>query len=268
MNTDTTPRHPIGDVAARTGVNPVTLRAWQRRFGLLKPGRTPKGHRLYSEADIDRIHQILSWLDKGVAISQVRALLESAGAQTPDDPWQAHQETLTQAVIAMNGDKLARELDQLTALYTFELTLTRALRPWLESLQSRFADRADANLMLCWAQQQLLLYLQGHCSRGQSQLTGDCALLVLLRTPALEGAIAALSLTHQGEKCSQLPTDTLDGCQLLSPNRLILCLPAKLAGDERQQLSKLKARGITLRVVGPFAALHRDDPLFWEAAHG
>lgn len=28
---------PIGELARRTGVNPVTLRAWERRYGLLKP---------------------------------------------------------------------------------------------------------------------------------------------------------------------------------------------------------------------------------------
>ncbi|OOE97942.1 hypothetical protein BZG79_15885, partial [Salinivibrio sp. MA427] len=37
----------ISQVAEQTGVNPVTLRAWQRRYGLLSPARTAKGHRLY-----------------------------------------------------------------------------------------------------------------------------------------------------------------------------------------------------------------------------
>ncbi|MCA1898692.1 MerR family DNA-binding transcriptional regulator, partial [Shewanella putrefaciens] len=39
---------PIGEVSSITGVNAVTLRAWQRRFGLVIPERTPKGHRLYT----------------------------------------------------------------------------------------------------------------------------------------------------------------------------------------------------------------------------
>ena len=32
--------YSIGDVAERCGINPVTLRAWQRRYGLLKPQRS------------------------------------------------------------------------------------------------------------------------------------------------------------------------------------------------------------------------------------
>ena len=38
----------ISEVCQQTGVAAVTLRAWERRYGLIKPKRTPKGHRLYS----------------------------------------------------------------------------------------------------------------------------------------------------------------------------------------------------------------------------
>ncbi|HWT28549.1 MAG TPA: MerR family DNA-binding transcriptional regulator, partial [Methylophilaceae bacterium] len=37
---------PIRTVAALTGINPITLRTWERRYGLIAPIRTPKGHRL------------------------------------------------------------------------------------------------------------------------------------------------------------------------------------------------------------------------------
>ena len=46
--------YSIGDVAKRCGINPVTLRAWQRRYGLLKPQRSEGGHRLFDEEDIQR----------------------------------------------------------------------------------------------------------------------------------------------------------------------------------------------------------------------
>ena len=62
--------YPIRTVAAITGVNPVTLRAWESRYGLVRPRRTAKGHRLYSNREIDVINETLALLDKGVAISQ------------------------------------------------------------------------------------------------------------------------------------------------------------------------------------------------------
>ena len=41
--------YPIRTVSSLTGVNSITLRAWERRYGLIKPVRTPKGHRLYTQ---------------------------------------------------------------------------------------------------------------------------------------------------------------------------------------------------------------------------
>ena len=55
---------PIRDVSRLTGVNPVTLRAWERRYGLIQPIRTESGHRLYSKADIETVNRILGWIEK------------------------------------------------------------------------------------------------------------------------------------------------------------------------------------------------------------
>ncbi|QMV16274.1 MerR family transcriptional regulator [Vibrio spartinae] len=71
-------RYAIREVSAITGVKPVTLRAWQRRYHLVEPSRTEKGHRLYSEQDIQQIQQIQSWLAKGISIGNVTQLLQSA----------------------------------------------------------------------------------------------------------------------------------------------------------------------------------------------
>ncbi|AGA34033.1 putative transcriptional regulator, MerR family [Thioalkalivibrio nitratireducens DSM 14787] len=77
---------PIRHVCAETGVNPVTLRAWERRYGLIRPLRTPKGHRLYSTEDIARIKRILALLDEGVAVSQVGRVLERNPRSGPAAP--------------------------------------------------------------------------------------------------------------------------------------------------------------------------------------
>jgi DNA-binding transcriptional MerR regulator len=85
--------YTIGEVALLCDINPVTLRAWQRRYGLLKPQRTDGGHRLFNDADIDRIREIKSWIDNGVQVGKVKSLLSQ------DDPdtqhiWREQQETL------------------------------------------------------------------------------------------------------------------------------------------------------------------------------
>ena len=48
----------LGSVLHETGIAADTLRAWERRYGVPMPRRTPGGHRLYSEQDV----QLVKWL--------------------------------------------------------------------------------------------------------------------------------------------------------------------------------------------------------------
>lgn len=60
--------YSIGEFARLSGITATTLRAWQRRYGLLKPERTDGGHRLYSDEDVQQALKILDWVKKGVPI--------------------------------------------------------------------------------------------------------------------------------------------------------------------------------------------------------
>ncbi|MBN3079755.1 MerR family transcriptional regulator [Pectobacterium polaris] len=85
--------YSIGDVAERCGINPVTLRAWQRRYGLLKPQRSEGGHRQFDESDIQRIEEIKRWVESGVPVGKVKALLEKKSVSI-NDGWSALQEEM------------------------------------------------------------------------------------------------------------------------------------------------------------------------------
>jgi DNA-binding transcriptional MerR regulator len=60
---------PIGEVARRTGVTVPTLRAWERRYGLLVPVRTGGGHRRYSDEDVRRVLAVLELTGQGWAVA-------------------------------------------------------------------------------------------------------------------------------------------------------------------------------------------------------
>lgn len=65
------PEFTIKTVQHRTGIKPVTLRAWERRYELLEPARLPNGYRLYSERDIQLLLWVQRRVDSGISISQV-----------------------------------------------------------------------------------------------------------------------------------------------------------------------------------------------------
>ena len=73
---DTTPRHPIRVVAQRTGLTPATLRAWERRYEVVDPGRSDAGQRLYSDRDLERLTVLRELTEAGRPISMVAALSE------------------------------------------------------------------------------------------------------------------------------------------------------------------------------------------------
>jgi DNA-binding transcriptional MerR regulator/methylmalonyl-CoA mutase cobalamin-binding subunit len=72
-----TPRHPIRVVAQRTGLTAATIRAWERRYRTVSPGRSAGGQRLYSDQDVKRLTTLKALTDGGRTISVVSTLTDS-----------------------------------------------------------------------------------------------------------------------------------------------------------------------------------------------
>jgi MerR family transcriptional regulator, light-induced transcriptional regulator len=68
------PRHPIRVVTRRTGLSAAALRAWERRYCAVVPGRTDGGQRLYSDEDIQRLILLRRGVEGGRSIGQLAAL--------------------------------------------------------------------------------------------------------------------------------------------------------------------------------------------------
>lgn len=141
--------YPIRTVSTLTGVNPVTLRAWERRYGLVRPQRTPKGHRLYTEADIDRIHRILELLQQGIPIGQARRLIDSVATPEPpapraqeDDPWSAYRARMVRAIKRFDEDALNAAYNDALSLYPVDLVSRLLVLPLIEQLRPRWRREA------------------------------------------------------------------------------------------------------------------------------
>lgn len=183
---------PIREVSRLTGVNPVTLRAWERRYGLIQPTRTDSGHRLYSQADIDAVRSILAWIERGVAVSKVGSILaksaSSRSVATPahndasSDDWSQWQDQLRGALQNFDESRLERVYGQIFSCYPLQVVFQSIFMPvWQELLlrQDEVGQRGEW-LMLdgflrgrCWQRLQLgrddsrervlLVALPGHC---------------------------------------------------------------------------------------------------------
>ena len=140
--------YPISAVSTLTGVNSVTLRAWERRYGLIRPNRTDSGHRLYSEDDIERIKLILQLLDEGIAISKVKDALrivverETQPRQDLDSPWLAYQQAMLEGVAQFNEKMLEEIYNEAMSLYPVDVVTQKLLLPLLEQLGERWKDSA------------------------------------------------------------------------------------------------------------------------------
>ena len=134
-------RYPIRTVASLTGVLPVTLRAWERRYGLIRPSRTSTGHRLYTEAQVDQIHEVLALMAKGVPIGQMRrALTGSAQARQSRPaagPWTRYLERLSAAIARFDEAALDAVYDEALSLHPIGRVTGSLLMPLLSALGQR-----------------------------------------------------------------------------------------------------------------------------------
>ena len=134
---------PIREVARQTGVNPVTLRAWERRYGLIVPLRTGSGHRRYSTKDVARIRLILTWMERGIAVGQVKGLLcipqaPTAADASPASPWEEQRRYLMHAVANLAERQLDERFNAAVALYPPLALYRQLLEPLLDKLELRW----------------------------------------------------------------------------------------------------------------------------------
>lgn len=62
------PKYRIGAIAKMSGVAVATLRAWQRRYGVVQPQKSSGGQRLFDEQDLSKLKCIKELIDLGFAI--------------------------------------------------------------------------------------------------------------------------------------------------------------------------------------------------------
>jgi MerR family transcriptional regulator, light-induced transcriptional regulator len=161
--------YPIGAVARKTGLSVHTLRAWERRYGVVTPQRSAGGTRLYSNADVTRLRLLRRATEAGHPIGQVaplpaeslRELLrEELQAEPMPRPFQTLPpregsatlvEEIMRAVEVMDGPRIHALLMQAVVALPVERVLQGVIVPVLRQVGDRWAAGA-----ICPANEHLL----------------------------------------------------------------------------------------------------------------
>lgn len=144
------PKYKIKKVSELTGILPVTLRAWERRYGVLSPERKENRYRLYSEQDI----AILKWLNSqtasGISISTAASNLHTMRTNNewpnllptertqkkvkPSIPPERFAEQLFNLLSQHNEADGLKLMQEITSGFDLETLIVRIITPCLNSI--------------------------------------------------------------------------------------------------------------------------------------
>ncbi|WP_189471335.1 MerR family transcriptional regulator [Litchfieldella qijiaojingensis] len=266
------PLYPIREVSRLTGVNPVTLRAWERRYGLIRPQRTPKGHRLYARDDIERIERILQWLNRGVPVSQVRELLDQPRVVETPDPvagdWPSQRQHLIAAVESLDLLRLDALFNQCMALYPVDTCLRELFKPVVDELEERWHDQLGATLQ----RRTLEAFLRTRIGIRlyHANLTSRGSVVLISRLPEDQGTLwdllVALAASQHGYQVhlfdAPLPFSELPlAVERFKASALLLCSgQAERTDLIRRQLPRLAEQlDVPVGLCGPVARIRQSE---------
>lgn len=135
----------VGELARRAGVAPATLRAWERRYGIVAPRRGESGYRLYSEDDERRVRRMTGLIASGLAPAEAARRAGESRAEEPQpsalaaegetDVVAGYREALGRALADFDEAAADRVLDRAIAVLSLDALLDDVVLPALRGLE-------------------------------------------------------------------------------------------------------------------------------------
>ncbi len=169
----------IGELSRRVGESPELLRAWELRYGLVAPERTPGGLRLYSEKDERRVRVMRHHINMGLSASEAARL-----AKLADDPQSEAATTslaeleaaLERSFDALDEPAAQAALDRVLIAFGLRAVLSEVILPFLRGLGVRWAAGQTSVAQEHFASSVIAGRLRG-LARGWGQGVGPRAIL-------------------------------------------------------------------------------------------
>jgi DNA-binding transcriptional MerR regulator len=253
----------IGELSRRLGVSDHVLRAWERRYGVLRPVRTAGGFRLYSEADLERVRRMQAYLAQGLSAAEAaRAAVDgeppagmAAGVDGPalhDGPADAIA-ALAGALDEFDEPTAHAVLDRLLGTLTVETVLRDVVLPYLRALGDRW-ERGEVSVAQEHFASNLIRGRLAGLARGWGHGHGPRAILACVPDELHDIALLAFGivLNRNGWRVEFLGASTplADLIQIASAQRPDLVV---LAGTTPERFDGLTGDLIRLARVAPIA---------------
>ncbi len=137
----------IGDLSARTGVAAHQLRAWEHRYGLLRPRRSDGNYRLYTPADEQRVRLMQRYLAEGMPPAQAAELTSAArftvsvgaGREVPAGEVGVAHDEIRGALTRFDETSAQRTLERLLSAFTPTTVARDVLLPYMHDLGERWS---------------------------------------------------------------------------------------------------------------------------------
>jgi len=237
--------YSIGEVAERCGINPVTLRAWQRRYGLLRPQRSEGGHRQFDESDIQRIEEIKRWIESGVSVSKVKALLDE-NKLAGQAGWTSVQEEMMSTLRQVNPARLQAMLTTLAQQYSAEQFIEDIIMPVRQRMS---LDPNTARVMLSLLDGVLIEYAAAAIAQARSQAAKEALLVAWDNHDRTRLWLEAWRLSQQGWRIHVL-AEPLDSPhpEFFPGQQLFVWTGKPLTPSQLQQLTHWRNQGFTVAI--------------------
>ncbi|MGF2616894.1 MerR family transcriptional regulator [Rossellomorea vietnamensis] len=120
-------KYNIKAISKMLGIQPGTLRAWERRYKMIAPVRNESGHRLYSEEHLKILKWLVSKVEQGFTISQAVSLLDKQGlveeleSENPTgNRLDGLTEELLQSLLKFDETKAHQLMNRAFSMYTID----------------------------------------------------------------------------------------------------------------------------------------------------
>ena len=234
----------IGEVARRTGIATELLRAWERRYGLLTPGRSEGGYRLYSDDDVRRVRRMRELLATGLSAAEAARQAASEPPPPAEVAPAAASAELRRALEQLDDADAHAAFDRLLADYSSGAVLGGVVLPLLHELGAGW-ERGEISVAQEHFASNLLRGRLLGLARGWDRGSGPRAILACPpgERHDLGLVIFGLSLRELGWRITFLGADTppdtiVETVHRLDPEALVLAVTDAGRLEEVAQIAK------------------------------